>query len=146
MMFLPSVFSENLFDDWFNFPRTRQLNRGLYGKDAAPTMRTDVTEHEDRFELAVDLPGFNKDDINLTLENGYLSISATREDSNEEKDDEGKLIRRERFCGTMQRSFYVGDVLTEEDISAKFENGVLDLTVPKKEKRLPEKKTILIEG
>lgn len=145
-MFMPSIFTENLFDNWFNFPRTRDVRQRLYGKEAAHEMRTDVKEHEDRFELSIDLPGFRKEDIDVTLENGYLSICATKEDSNEEKSEEGKLIRRERFCGTMQRSFYVGDVLTEEDIGAKFENGVLELNIPKKEKRLPEKKTILIEG
>ncbi len=145
-MFMPSIFTENLFDNWFNFPRARDVRQRLYGKEAAHEMRTDVKEHEDRFELSIDLPGFRKEDIDVTLENGYLSICATKEDSNEEKSEEGKLIRRERFCGTMQRSFYVGDVLTEEDIGAKFENGVLELNIPKKEKRLPEKKTILIEG
>ena len=149
-MLMPSIFGENLFDDWFDFPTFRDMqniDRKLYGKHAAQEMKTDVHEHEDHYVVDMDLPGFKKDDINLTLENGTLTVTATKGMTEEEKNEKGKLIRQERFAGTMQRSFYVGDVLTENDISAKFENGVLSLNIPKKdERKLPEKKTIMIEG
>ena len=148
-MLLPSIFGENLFDDWFDFPsfpELRNIDRKLYGRHAAHEMKTDVREHEDHFEVDVDLPGFKKDEIQLSLENGYLTITAAK---GVEKDEEkkGKLIRQERWAGTLQRSFYVGEILEETDIGARFENGVLSLNIPKKEeKKLPEKKVIMIEG
>ena len=145
---LPSIFGENLFDDWFNFPDFRDLDRAekkLYGRHADNLMRTDVHEHEDRYELDIDLPGFKKEEIKLELNGGYLTVSAAKGlDQDQEK--KGKLIRQERFAGAMQRSFYVGENLTEEDIKASFNHGVLSLTVPKKEAKVPEKKTIMIEG
>ncbi len=146
---LPSIFGENLFDDWFDFPSLRELrniDRRLYGRNASHEMKTDVKEHEDHYEVDIDLPGFKKDEIQLSLENGYLTITAAK---GVEKDEEkkGKLIRQERWAGTLQRSFYVGEILEETDIGARFENGVLSLNIPKKdEKKLPEKKTIMIEG
>ena len=146
---LPSIFGENLFDDWFDFPSLRELrniDRKLYGRNASHEMKTDVKEHEDHYEVDIDLPGFKRDEIQLSLENGYLTITAAK---GVEKDEEkkGKLIRQERWAGTLQRSFYVGEVLEETDIGARFENGVLSLNIPKKEeKKLPEKKTIMIEG
>ena len=146
---LPSIFGENLFDDWFDFPSLRELrniDRRLYGRNASHEMKTDVKEHEDHYEVDIDLPGFKKDEIQLSLENGYLTVTAAK---GVEKDEEnkGKLIRQERWAGTLQRSFYVGEVLEETDIGARFENGVLSLNIPKKEeKKLPEKKTIMIEG
>ena len=145
---LPSIFGENLFDDWFGFPEFRDLDRAekrLYGRHAGNLMKTDVREHEEGYEIDIDLPGFKKEEINLELQNGYLTVSAAKGvDKTEEK--KGKLIRQERFAGAMQRSFYVGDSLTEEDIKAAFNNGVLSLTVPKKSAKIPEKKTIMIEG
>ena len=94
--------------------------------------------------MNVDLPGFNKDEIKLELNNGYLTISTEKSLNKENK---GKMLRQERYVGTMQRSFYVGGSITEEDIKAKYENGVLSLVIPKKEARkVPEKKQILIEG
>ena len=145
---LPSIFGENLFDDWFSFPEFRDLDRAekrLYGRHAGNLMKTDVREHEEGYEIDIDLPGFKKEEINLELQNGYLTVSASKGlDKSEEK--KGKLIRQERFAGAMQRSFYVGDGLTEEDIKAAFNNGVLSLTVPKKSAKIPEKKTIMIEG
>ena len=145
---LPSIFGENLFDDWFGFPELRDLDRAekrLYGRHAGNLMKTDVREHEEGYEIDIDLPGFKKEEINLELQNGYLTVSAAKGvDKTEEK--KGKLIRQERFAGAMQRSFYVGDSLTEEDIKAAFNNGVLSLTVPKKSAKIPEKKTIMIEG
>ena len=136
---LPSIFGENLFDELFDFPTLRELrniDRKLYGRNASNEMKTDVKEHEDRYEVDIDLPGFKKDEIQLSLENGYLTVTAAK---GVEKDEEkkGKLIRQERWAGTLQRSFWVGEVLEETDIGAKFENGVLSLNIPKKE----EKKT-----
>lgn len=146
-MLMPSIFGENLFDEFFgDFPReVRDIDRRLYGRNAAREMKTDVHEHEDRYLVDVDLPGFNKNEISLELENGYLTVKASKQ-LNEEKKEQGKLIRSERYSGTMQRTFYVGDGLTETDISAKLENGVLSLSIPKEEvRKLPEKKTIMIE-
>ena len=147
---LPSIFGENLFDDWFDFPgfpELRNIDRKLYGRHAAHEMKTDVREHEDHFEVDVDLPGFKKDEIRLELENGVLTVHAAKDLEKEKTDKAGKVIRQERFSGAMQRSFYVGEALTEEDIGAKFENGVLSLNIPKKDvRKLPEKKVIQIEG
>ena len=145
-MLMPSIFGENLFDEFFNgWDREfRNMDRQLYGKNAAREMKTDVHEHEDHFEVDIDLPGFKKEDINLELQNGYLTVSAAK---GLEKETKGKVIRQERYVGSMQRSFYVGETVTEEDIKAKYENGVLSLTIPKKEQqKVNEKKQILIEG
>ena len=146
-MLMPSIIAENLFDDWFDFPEFPNVDRKLYGKNAAREMKTDVKEHEDHYELDMDLPGFKKEEIELHLENGYLTVTATKGLDENAENKQGKVIRRERYTGTLQRSFYVGDELTEKDIAAKFENGVLHLNVAKKDARkLPEKKTIMIEG
>ena len=132
-MLLPSIFGENLLDDWMDFPRLDfgDIDRKLYGKRAAQVMKTDVREHDDKYELDIDLPGFKKDEIKLTLENGYLSVSAAKGLDKDEKTEKGKLIRQERYAGAMQTSFYVGDSVTETDVKAKFEDGVLDICVPK---------------
>ncbi len=144
-MLMPSIFTENLFDDWFD--TFHDVDRKLYGKNTPREMRTDVHEHEDHFTVDIDLPGFKKEDINLELENGYLTVRAAKGVDKDEKDNKGRIIRQERYAGAMQRSFYVGNALTEEDITARYENGVLQLNVPKMEARkLPEKKTIMIEG
>ena len=144
-----SILGENLFDDWFGFPTERDfrnIERKLYGKNAAHVMNTDVTEHDDHYEVAIDLPGFKKEDVTINLENGYLTVSAAKGVDKDENDKHGKLIRQERYSGAMERSFYVGENVTEEDIKAKMEHGVLTLTIPKKEMpKLPEKKTIAIE-
>ncbi len=148
-MLLPSIFGENFMDDWMDFPRMDfpDIDRKLYGKHATHVMKTDVHEHDDGYEVDIDLPGFKKEEIRLSLENGYLSVGAEKTLDQDQKNKKGKLIRQERYAGSMQRSFYVGDTLTEEDIKAKFEDGVLKLFVPKKEARnIPEKKTIMIEG
>ena len=146
---LPSIFGENLFDDWFRFPAMPSfpdVDRVLYGKHAAREMKTDVREHEDSYEIDMDLPGFKKDQIKLELEQGYLTVSAAKGLDKDETDKKGTVIRQERYAGAMQRSFYVGESLTDEDIKARFENGVLSLTVPKAEtKKLPEKRVIMIE-
>ena len=145
---LPSIWNENLWDEWFGFPELRGMDRAerkLYGRHADRLMKTDVREHEDQYEVDIDLPGFAKEEIKLELNNGYLTINAEKNlDQNKEK--HGKLIRQERYSGSMQRSFYVGEEITEEDVKASFQHGVLHLLIPKKEKKaLPEKKTIAIE-
>ncbi|MBQ6386928.1 MAG: Hsp20/alpha crystallin family protein [Lachnospiraceae bacterium] len=149
-MLVPSVFGENLFDDWFDFPRFpefRDLDRAerkLYGRHANRMMKTDIHEQEDHYEIDIDLPGFKKEEVKLSLDNGYLTISAAKEHETEKK---GKALRTERYSGSMQRSFFVGDAVTEEDVKAKFEHGVLSITVAKKAApEVPEKKTIMIEG
>ena len=148
----PTIFNGSLFDDLFDFgfPTMRDMNeteRKLYGKHASHVMKTDVREHDEGYEVDIDLPGFKKDEINLSLENGYLTVSAAKGVDRDEQDKKGRVIRRERYAGSMQRSFFVGKHLTEEDVKARFEDGVLKLNLPKKDAaKLPEKKTIMIEG
>ena len=148
-MLMPSIFGESLFDDWFDdIDRQMQhMDRRLYGRNAKREMKTDVREKEDGYEIDMDLPGFKKDQVELTLENGYLTVTANKGFDKDEKDDKGRMIRQERYAGSMQRSFYVGQNMTEEDVKARFEDGVLHLNLPKKDARkIPEKKTICIEG
>lgn len=151
-MLYPTIFGESLFDELMDlsFPTFRDFpdaNRKLYGKHASQLMKTDVHEHDDQYEIDIDLPGFKKDEITLDLQNGCLTVSAAKGLDHEEKTKGGKLIRQERYAGAMQRSFYVGKYVTGEEVKARFEDGVLKLTVPKKEApKLPEKKTIMIEG
>ena len=148
-MLMPSIFGESMFDDWFDdFDRQMQhMDRRLYGRNAKREMKTDVREKEDGYEIDMDLPGFKKDQVELSLENGYLTVTANKGFDKDEKDDKGRMIRQERYAGSMQRSFYVGDNMTEEDVKARFEDGVLHLNLPKKDaKKVPEKKTICIEG
>lgn len=146
-MMMPSVFGKDIFDDFmddFGFP---DVNKELYGKHAKNVMKTDVRELEDGYEIIMDLPGFKKDEIEIMLENGYLNVSANKGLDKDESDKAGKYIRRERYAGSMSRSFYVGDDITHEDIHAKFENGILKLDVPKKEAKAVEaKKRVAIEG
>ena len=149
-MLYPRIFNDSIFDDLMDmtFPTFRDMedvDKKLYGKNAPHVMKTDVHEHDDRYEVDIDLPGFKKDEIGLSLENGYLTVTAAKGLDTDRSDKQGKLIRRERYAGSMQRSFYVGKNLDETDIKAKFEDGVLKLTVPKKEAKLPEKKVIMIE-
>ena len=146
-MLMPSIFGENLFnDDWmdFGFP---EVDKALYGKHANNVMKTDVKETDTGYEVDIDLPGFKKDEINAQLDNGYLTISAANGLDKDEKDKKGKYIRKERYAGAMSRSFYVGEGVTQEDIKAKDEEGILRLSVPKKEaKAVENKKYIAIEG
>ena len=146
-MLMPSIFGENLFnDDWMNFGFP-EVDKALYGKHASHEMKTDVRETDSGYEVDIDLPGFKKDEINVQLDNGYLSISAAKGLDKEEKDKEGKYIRKERYAGSMRRSFYVGDAITEEDIKAKYESGILRLSIPKKDaKQIESSKRIAIEG
>ena len=148
-MMMPSIFGENLFDDWMDdFDRAFWGKKNpLYGKNAKNLMKTDVREHDKGYELDVDLPGFKKDEINVELENGYLTISAAKGLDKDEKDKDGKYIRQERYSGSCSRSFYVGEGVTQDEIHAKFEDGILKLSIPKKDAKAVEKKNyISIEG
>ena len=138
--FLPAVFGENMMDVFNDFDRNffRGWDRPehvLYGKNASRMMKTDVKETDSGYELDVDLPGFKKEEIRLELENGYLTVSASKGLEKDEKNEEGKYIRRERYTGNVRRSFYVGENLTEDDIKASFEDGILKLDLPKKENK-----------
>lgn len=145
-MMMPSIFGEDLFNDWmdFSFP---DIDRKLYGKRAGHVMSTDIREHEDSYELSVDLPGFKKDEVSAELKEGYLIISAAKGLDKDEKDEKGKYIRRERYAGNMSRSFYVGEGITEQDIHGKFEDGILTLSIPKQDKKqVEDKRYVTIEG
>ncbi len=148
-MLMPSIFGENLFDNfdnWMNFGMP-DVDRTLYGKHAKNMMKTDVKETDKGYEVAIDLPGFKKDELHLELNDGYLTISAEKGLDKDEKDKNDKYIRRERYAGSMSRTFYVGEGMKEEDIHAKYENGILSLEIPKEiEKKVPEKRYIAIEG
>jgi HSP20 family protein len=159
-MFMPSVFGENdLMDDVFDdFDRDERAlakagNRffgqrnPLFGRHAKNLMKTDVRETDNSYELAVDLPGMKKDDVKLELKDGYLTISAEKSLDKDEKSKEGKMIRQERYAGAMQRSFYVGSDVTEDEVKAGFENGVLKISIPKKAeaRKEEEHKYITIE-
>lgn len=150
MLYLPSVFGDGFMNDFFD-----DLDRDFFDEPMpvrrvnghSSLMRTDITKKDGNYELAVELPGYKKDDVSLELENGYLNISAKHNESKEEKNDKGEVIRSERYAGNMARSFYVGDDVKEEDVKAKFEDGILKVTIPDKEnaKEIPAKKTIMIE-
>ena len=141
-MLMPSVFGENLIDDFFDFPF------GTYTVSNAEMMKTDIKDHDDHYEIIMNLPGIRKEDVKAELKDGYLTINASSNANNDEKDQKGRYIRKERYSGSCCRSFYVGDEVTQEDVKAKFENGTLTLTVPKKEQKpaVEENKYIAIEG
>lgn len=158
-MMTPSIFGENLFDDFFDdffgFPvfddkAMQKTQKKLYGRHAANMMKTDVQEHDDHYEVDIDLPGFKKEELSLELKDGYLVISAAKGfDKDETEEKTGRFVRRERYAGSMSRSFYVGEEIKQEDIHAKYESGVLKLSIPKMEQKKPqveEKKYIAIEG
>ena len=138
-MFAPSVFRRNVFDDLFEYPFGG-------GRNAAQLMKTDVMESDQDYTLLIDLPGIEKENVTADLKDGYLNITASSAQQNDEQDENGRYLRRERFSGTYSRSFYVGEAVTEEDIRARFENGVLKLMIPKKEPQEPPKRMIQIEG
>ena len=146
-MLMPSIFGENLFnDDWMNFGFP-EVEKALYGKHASHEMKTDVRETDSGYEVDIDLPGFKKDEINIQLDNGYLSISAAKGLDKDEQDKEGKYIRKGRYAGSMSRSFYIGNAITQDDIKAKYESGILRLSVPKKAaEEIEGAKRIAIEG
>jgi len=143
-MYMPAIFNDSLFDDFFTdfTPDAKKRNMAA----VQGVMKTDIKENDKEYELTIELPGYKKENVNAELKDGYLIINATNEKNEEEKDEKG-YIRKERYYGSCQRSFFVGKNLKEEDIKAKFDNGVLTLTVPKEVDRLPEeKKYIAIEG
>ena len=151
--YLPSLFGENLMDMFDDFDRdfSRAFARPehvLYGKNAGRIMKTDVKEDENGYHLDIELPGYKKDDIKAELKEGYMTITATKAENKDEADKKGNYIRRERYQGTSSRSFYVGEEVKEEDIKAKFEDGILKVFVPKIEAvpEVPQTKFIAIEG
>ena len=146
-MLMPSIFGENLFDDLFeDFSRTYKVRTGY--THPANIMKTDVKETEGSFELDIDMPGYKKEDVKAELKDGYLTITGTTKKETGDQDKKGKYVRRERYCGSCSRSFYVGKAVEKEDIKAKFEDGVLKISVPKKEEKpkVEESKYISIEG
>ena len=145
-MLMPSIFGENLFDDFFDdFARPYKVTTGY--TQHANIMKTDVKETEGSFELDIDMPGYKKD-VKAELKDGYLTITGTTKKETGDQDKKGKYVRRERYCGSCSRSFYVGKAVEKEDIKAKFEDGVLKISVPKKEEKpkVEESKYISIEG
>ena len=154
-MLMPSIFGGNYFDDFFDlFPYVddkdfRNTEKKLYGKNAGHIMKTDVKEKDDCFELEMDLPGFDKSEIQISLDDGYMTVNAIKGlDKDEKEKESGKYIRRERYVGSCSRTFYVGENITEEDIKAEFKHGILKLVVPKKDpqKEVKEKKYVAIQG
>ena len=142
-MLVPSIFGEDLFDTFFDdFKRPARSNTNIN------VMRTDIKETDAGFELDIDLPGYKKEDVQAELKDGYLTISAKTNTTREEKDENGKYIRKERYSGSCSRSFYVGEQLEQEDIKARFEDGILKVMAPKKEAKpaVEENRYITIEG
>ena len=144
-MLMPSIFGEDLFDNFMkDFPffddnTESNVEKKLYGRRGKNLMKTDIKETEGGYELEMDLPGFTKDEIKVSLENGYMTISAAKGLD---------YIRKERYAGSCERSFYVGEDITEEDIKGEFKHGILKLFVPKKEAKpaVEQKKYVSIEG
>ena len=154
-MLMPSIFGEDLFDDFMRgFPfyddkDMKRMEKRLYGHHSKNLMKTDIKETDGGYELEMDLPGFTKDEVKVSLENGYLTISAAKGlDQDEQEKKTGRYIRRERYAGACERTFYVGEDLTQEDIKGEFKHGILKLTIPKKEAKpaVEEKKYISLEG
>ena len=151
-MLVPIIFSDNFFDDFFEFPfiddrAEKNAERKLYGHHAANLMKTDIKEFDDKYEVEIDLPGFKKDEVQVELRDGYLVVSAEKGLDEDEKDKKsGKYLRRERYAGSCQRSFYVGEGVKQEDLKAAFNNGILTVAVPKEvQKPVEEKQYITIE-
>ena len=153
-MLMPSIFGEDLFDDFMrDFPfyddkQARRAEKKLYGHRGRNLMKTDIRETDGSYELEMDLPGFTKDEVKVSLENGYLTVQAAKGlDEDEQEKKTGRYIRRERYAGACERSFYVGEDVTQEEIKGEFKHGILRLSIPKKEVKpaVPEKKYIVIE-
>ncbi|MGN0166533.1 MAG: Hsp20/alpha crystallin family protein [Acetatifactor sp.] len=154
-MLMPSIFGEDLFDDFmddfpfYNDKDMKKLEKKLYGHHARNMMKTDIRETDNSYELEMDLPGFKKEEVKVSLENGYLTISAAKGlDQDEQEKKTGKYIRKERYAGACERSFYVGEDITQNDIKGQFRHGILKLSIPKKEAKpaVEENKYIAIEG
>ena len=145
---LPSIFGENLFDDFFGDPFGTMFPKAeheLYGKHAKNLMNTDVREVENGYEIDMNLPGFKKDEVEIQLQDGCLTVSAAKGLDKDEEDKKGRYIRQERYAGSLSRSFYVGEDVEPSEISGKFEDGILKLSIPKAEKKLPKSSSITIE-
>lgn len=139
-MLMPSIFGENLLDRFFEEPFG-----GFYG--TSEMMKTDIKDTEQGYELTMNVPGVKKEDVKAELKDGYLTVNVSSNSGKDEKDENGRYIRRERYSGSCSRSFYVGDQVKQEDIKAKFENGILTLDIPKKEqKQVEESRYVTIEG
>ena len=147
-MLMPSIFGESLFDDFFDDFARPMRNVMRYNVPTTNIMRTDVKETNNGYELNIDLPGYKKEDVKAELKDGYLTVHAETKSKKDEKDEGGKYLRRERYYGSCNRSFYVGEAVTDEDIKARFEDGILKITFPKKEVQpeVEESKYIMIEG
>ena len=154
-MLMPSIFGEDMFDEFmrgfpfFDNSAENNVEKKLYGHNTKNVMKTDIKELEGGYELEIDLPGFTKEEVTAELKDGYLTISAAKGlDKDEQEKETGKYIRRERYAGACQRSFYVGEDVTEQDIKAEFKHGMLKLFVPKKEAKpaVETKKYVTIEG
>ena len=154
-MLMPSIFGEDLFDSFMrDFPfyddkDMKKLEKRLYGRHGKNMMKTDIKETDDSYEQEMDLPGFTKDEVKVSLEDGYLTISAAKGlDKDEQDKKSGRYIRKERYAGACERTFYVGDSVAQEDVKGEFKHGILKLTIPKKVEKpeVPEKKYIAIEG
>ena len=142
-MLMPSIFGESLLDDFFD----DAFDGYGYGRSTAGLMKTDIKDTDQGYEITMNLPGVKKEDVKAELKDGYLTISAVSNSNKDEKDQNGRYIRRERYSGSCSRSFYVGEDVTQEEIKARFENGTLVMTVPKKEQKpaVEQKKYIAIE-
>ncbi len=147
-MLMPSIFGENLIDNFFDFPFQTYSSGFDHSHSQMDLMKTDIKESDQNYEITMNIPGVKKEDVRAELKNGYLTVSATSNTEKNEKDENGRYIRRERYSGSCSRSFYVGEEVKEEDIKAKFEDGTLKLQIPKKEERpaVEDKKYITIEG
>ena len=144
-MLMPSIFGEDPFDGWMRDPWSDFYREN--GKKTSSLMKTDIQEKDGNYVLDMELPGYKKEDVSAKLENGYLTIQATHSEDKDEKDKNGNFIRKERYSGSCSRSFYLGENVRQEDITAKFENGILSLTFPKETARkIPENQFISIEG
>ena len=153
-MLMPNFFERDLFDDFFNFPLyddrdMKRAEKKLYGHHGRDLMKTDIRETDSAYEMDMDLPGFTKDEVEVSLSDGYLTIRAAKGlDQDEQEKDTGRYLRRERYSGACQRTFYVGDDVTEADIKGSFHHGILKLSIPKKEAKpaIEGKRYIAIEG
>lgn len=147
-MLVPSIFGEDLFDSLFDDFARPAKNAVRYSIPNSNVMRTDIKETDNGYELDIDLPGYKKEDVTAELKEGYLTISAKTNTDKEEKAEDGQYIRKERYSGSCSRSFYVGEQMEQQDIKARFEGGILKISVPKKEEKpaVEENKYITIEG
>ena len=151
-MLMPSIFGESLFDDFFtpfyyDDKDEKKAEKKLYGHRAQNLLKTDFKETKEGYELIIDVPGFKKEEVKVALKDGYLTVSAEKGLDKDEEDKKGKYIRKERYAGALSRTFYLGEEIREEEIKAKFENGILSVSIPKEEeKKVEGPKHISIEG